>query len=266
MTTSALPSIKQLFAFRWRPNRDLAVVALSWILVVGALSLSTYVVGQEFLGGMGYFIMYAVIGATLFGIGLPLYWMVVVNKRPVSDLGLTFQHWKLSLALQIVLTLLVNAPRLLQLRTPVFQHLFPLLCMALAIGLFEAVFWRGWVQLRLEEAFGVLPAIVIASALYAAYHIGYGMPTSVMVFLFFIGLMFAVVFRITKSVLILWPLFQPGGQLITLISDNLSLPFLAFLGFVDVLALMFFLVWWANKYYLKHNGKLASKTVESSHV
>jgi hypothetical protein len=131
--------------------------------------------------------------------------------------------------------------------------------MALAIGFFEAVFWRGWLQLRLEEAFGILPAILIASALYAVYHIGYGMPASEMVFLFFIGLMFAVVFRITKSVLILWPLFQPGGQLITLVSDGLTLPFLAFLGFVDALALMLFLVWWANKYYKKHSGTLPVK-------
>ena len=259
MTASTLPSIKQLFTFRWKPNRDLAIVALSWILVVGALSMSTFVVGQEILGGMGYFLFYAVIGATLCGIGLPLYWMVVVNKRPLSDLGLTFQNWKLSLIIQILLTLLINVPRLLKLDIPPFQQFFPLLCMALAIGFFEAVFWRGWLQLCLEEAFGIRPAILIASALYAVYHIGYGMPASEMVFLFFIGLMFAVVFRITKSVLILWPLFQPGGQLITLVSDGLTLPFLAFLGFVDALALMLFLVWWANKYYKKHSGTLPVK-------
>jgi uncharacterized protein len=264
--TSTLNSIKQLFTFRWNPNRDLVVVALTWMLVVGALSISTYVIGQEFLGGMGYFVMYAIFCATLCGIGIPLYWMVVVKKRPVSDLGLTFHNWKLSLALQILLTLLVNVPRLLQLDTPAFQQFFPLLCMALAIGFFEAVFWRGWVQLRLEQAFGILPAIVLASALYAVYHIGYGMLPSEMVFLFFIGLMFAIVFRITRSVLILWPLFQPGGQLITLVSEGLRLPFLAFLGFVDVLALMFFLVWWANKYYKHQNAKLPVKAIEGSQI
>jgi len=56
--------------------------------------MSTYVVGQEFLGGMGYFVMYAIIGATLCGIGLPLYWIVVVKNPPLSDLELTFQNWK----------------------------------------------------------------------------------------------------------------------------------------------------------------------------
>ena len=255
MTSSPLPTVKQLFTFRWNPNRDLAVVLLSWILVVGALSMSTFVIGPSRWGGMGYFTLYAIIGATLCGIGLPLYWIAVVKKRPLSDLGLTFQNWKLSLAIQILLTLLINVPRLRQLEIPSFQEVFPLVCMALAIGFFEAVFWRGWVQLRLEEAFGILPAILIASALYAVYHVGYGMPASEMVFLFFIGLMFAVAFRITKSILVLWPLFQPGGQLITLISDGLTLPFLAFFGFVDALALMFLLVWMANKYYQKHKAQ-----------
>ena len=99
--------------------------------------------------------------------------------------------------------------------------------MALAIGFFEAIFWRGWVQLRLEGAFGILPGIVLGSVLYAAYHIGYGMPLSEMVFLFFVGMLFAIVFRLTKNIFVLWPLFQPLGQLITLVNDGLKLPLLA---------------------------------------
>jgi hypothetical protein len=106
--------------------------------------------------------------------------------------------------------------------------------------------------LRLEGAFGIIPAVVLGSALYAAYHIGYGMPASEMVFLFFIGIMFAVVFRLTKNVFILWPVFQPMGQLITLISDKLTLPLLASLGFIEVLILMLVLVWLASRHQRKH--------------
>ena len=92
----------------------------------------------------------------------------------------------------------------------------------------------------------------MASALYAAYHIGYAMPSSEMVFLFFIGIMFAVVFRLTKNVFILWPVFQPMGQLVTLIKDKLTLPFLSALGFAEVLILMLVLVWLAARYQRKH--------------
>jgi hypothetical protein len=67
-----------------------------------------------------------------------------------------------------------------------------------------------------------------------------------------LGIMFAVTFRLTKNILVLWPIFQPMGQLVTLVRDQLTLPPLAALGFVEVLIVMFVLVWLANRYYRKH--------------
>jgi hypothetical protein len=70
--------------------------------------------------------------------------------------------------------------------------------------------------------------------MYEAYNIGYAMPLSEITFLFFIGLMYAIAFRITKNIFILWPLFQPMGQLVTLIKDDLQLPLITSLGFIEV--------------------------------
>jgi hypothetical protein len=80
------------------------------------------------------------------------------------------------------------------------------------------------------------------------------MSSNEMVFLFFIGLMFAVVFRLTRNIFILWPLFQPMGQLITLINDQLTLPLLSALGFIEVLIAMLVLVWLASRYARKHQS------------
>jgi membrane protease YdiL (CAAX protease family) len=243
---------KQVFSVRWQPNKDLAVVALSWLLVVGALYTATVIVGSQVWGGMAYFGLYAIVGATLCGVGIPLYWMAVVRRRPVADLGLTARRVGVSLAVQLILAVLLYFATLAKVELPPAEQLIPLVALALTIGFFEAVFWRGWVLLRLEEAFGIIPAILLGSALYALYHIGYGMPLSEMVFLFFIGVMFAVVFRLTRSILILWPVFQPMGQLVTLIQDGLTLPLLAALGFAEVLILMLVLVWLANRYQRNH--------------
>ena len=201
---------------------------------------------------MAYFAIYAVIMATLFGIGLPIFWMVVIRKRPLSDLGLTFKRWRLSILIQLVLSVIlyVIGPKF---NIGSVAEFIPLVGLALAIGFFEAVFWRGWVIGRLEQSFGMIPAILVGSVLYAFYHIGYGMSMDDMLFLFFIGIMFAVVFKLTNSVIILWPVFQPMGQLITLTEDGLALPILAVLGFLDVLAVMITLIWLASKYYKKHN-------------
>jgi membrane protease YdiL (CAAX protease family) len=251
--TTMTSTLRQVFTLRWKPGKDLAVVALSWILVVASLYTATVIVGDKVWGGMAYFTLYAIVGATLFGIGLPLYWMTVVQKRPLSDLGITTRGLGLSIVLQLIFSALQFSGTLAKTQMPSFATVLPLVALALCIGFFEAIFWRGWVLLRLEESFGMIPAILIGSALYAAYHIGYGMPSSEMFFLFFIGIMFAVIFRLTKNIFILWPLFQPMGQLITLIKDGLTLPVAASLGFIDALALMFVLIWFAAKYYKKHS-------------
>jgi len=246
--------IKQIFTFRWRLNRDLAIVALSWILVVGSLSIATYVF-TPLRGGL-YFVFYGVIGAMIFGVGLPLFWMVIIRKRPISDLGLTTKYWLASIILQIIFAVIQYFQIFYKSSLPDIKTFLPLLMLALSIGFFEAIFWRGWVLLRLEEAFGIIPAIIIGSLLYAGYHIGYGMDFTEMRFLFIIGIMFAIIFRLTKNVLILWPIFQPMGQLITLIKDKLELPMISILGFGEILIFMFVMIWMANKYYKKKVLKL----------
>lgn len=244
--------MQKVFSIHWKPNKDLVVVALSWLLVVVSLFTATVIVGSQAWGGMAYFIFYAVVGATIFGVGLPLYWMVVIRRRPLADLGLTTRWLVPSLILQLVFAALQFMGTLAKAQLPPFEKFAPLIALALSIGFFEAVFWRGWVLMRLEESFGTIPAILLGSALYAAYHIGYGMPASEMVFLFFIGIMFAVAFRLTKNIFILWPVFQPMGQLVTLIKDGLTLPLLAALGFFEVLIVMLILVWLAGRYQKKH--------------
>jgi len=243
--------LRTIITVRFNPGRDLLAVIVSWFLVTGALYTATFIVGSDAAGGMLYFLLDAVVTATLFGVGVPLYWTVVVRKRPLSDLGITTRLLGISLVIQVILAGVQYYAALRDTAFPPTSELLPLIALALAIGFFEALFWRGWVQLRLEEAFGLIPALLLGSALYALYHIGYGMSVSEMGFLFFIGLMFAIVFRLTKNIFILWPLFQPMGQLITLMNENLPLPPIAALGFFEVLILMFVMVWLAGRYYKK---------------
>jgi membrane protease YdiL (CAAX protease family) len=239
--------LRELCAVRWRPNADLAAVGISWVLVVASLSAATFTATGA--NGIPYFLLYAVLGATVFGFGLPVAWMALVRHRPLADLGLTTWHWKISLVLQVVFAAVQFRQTLASAEVPPLVQLVPVVSLVLAIGLFEAVFWRGWVLLRLEEAFGLIPAMLVGSALYAAYHVGYGMSVQDMGFLFGIGVMYAAAFRLTRSVLILVPFFQPMGQLYWMLHDGLGavLPLEATLGFVDVLAAMATIAWWVER-------------------
>jgi hypothetical protein len=156
--------LEELLAVRWRPNPDLAAVGLSWVLVVASLSAATFIATGA--NGILYFLLYGVLGATVFGFGLPVAWMTLVRRRPITDLGLTTRHWKISLALQLVFAAVQFRQTLASAELPPLMQLAPVLSLVLAIGLFEAVFWRGWVLLRLEEAFGLMPAVLLGSALY----------------------------------------------------------------------------------------------------
>ena len=100
--TAAPTTLKQVLSIRWRPNKDVGIVALSWLLVVGSIYTANVIVGSTAWGGMAYFLLYAVVGATLFGIGLPLYWITVVRRRPIAELGITTKWLLPSLIVQLI--------------------------------------------------------------------------------------------------------------------------------------------------------------------
>lgn len=243
--------LRTILVFRWKPNLDLVAVLVSWVLVTGALYTATVIVTPEAGGGLPYFFLYAGLAATVFGIGIPVVWMVAVRKRSIQDLGITTRWLGLSVLLQLVFAALQFIGTLGRMELPTFEQAAPLLVMSLTIGFFEAVFWRGWVVLRLEEAFGLIPAILIGSVLYAAYHVGYGMPLGEITFLFWIGILYAVTFRLTKNVFLLWPVFQPMGQMVTLIKDGLQLPLIASLGFFEAFIVMLVLIWLVSRRFSK---------------
>jgi membrane protease YdiL (CAAX protease family) len=255
-------ALRTIFTFRWKPGLDLLVVLGSWVLVTATLYIATFVVTPAAGGGMPYFFLYAVLAATVFGVGIPLAWMVLYRKRPIRDLGITREHLGISLVLQVIFAAYLYYLTLAQTTMPPPDELLPLVTLALAIGFFEALFWRGWMLLRLEEAFGLIPAILLGSLMYALYHVGYGMPLEEISFLFFIGLLYGVTFRLTRNIFILWPLFQPIGQLATLIRDGLQLPTLAALGFIEVLIVMLVMVWGANRIYKRRQLKLSQPAAQ----
>jgi uncharacterized protein len=125
----------------------------------------------------------------------------------------------------------------------------PLLVMSLTVGLFEAIFFRGFVQGRLEHSFGTVPGIVGAAALYALYHVGYGMPIGEMAFLFGLGGVYAIAYRLVDNIVVLWPLLTPIGAFFNnLEAGDIALPWASIAGFAEVLAVMAVMIWLAFRH------------------
>jgi len=137
----------------------------------------------------------------------------------------------------------------------------PLLTMSLMVGLFESIFFRGFIQTRLSASFGPVPGVFAAAALYALYHVGYGMGLQEMVFLFGLGLVYGIAYLCVNNVLVLWPLLIPIGSFFSnLKSGSIDLPWGAIAGFVDVMAIMFAAIWLAHRRERRVVGQSLEKT------
>jgi membrane protease YdiL (CAAX protease family) len=172
------------------------------------------------------------------GVAFPVLYIVLVRQRPLADLGLTLERLVPSVALSLLLGWDTYSNTLATLEIAWTQEIVPLIAMVLSVGLFEAVFFRGWLQLRFEAAFGLVPSLILGALCYSLYHVGYGMTRGEMLFLFGLGLAFAAFFRLVKNVVVLWPFYTPLGGLYTNLSEGLSMPFEATYGFLLTLGLM----------------------------
>lgn len=154
--------------------------------------------------------------------------MKIIKGKNLDSLGISKKNLIPSIVLGIVLAAVQYSQTLANVTFPDIQNLVPLVTMELAVGLFENIFFRGWMQQRFEDAFSLIPSILLASLFYSFYHI--------MHVLFYVGLFYAAVFRFSQNIFILYPLLTPTGALYTNIKEGLMLPFEATYGFVIVIA------------------------------
>jgi len=225
---------------------DLVAVAALYVAVVGLFRLAFGVFTTQ--NTLGLFLSFG--GALVLGVAGPVVYTVWIRRRPLRALGVGFHNLRTTVVLALVFASVQFAITLWGYGLPRPRDWVPLLVMALTVGVFESIFFRGFVQERLEESLGVGPAILGASILYALYHVGYGMRADEMLFLFGLGVVYAIAYRLTQNVFVLWPLLTPLGSFFAqLEAGELAgeLPWASIAGFVDVLGLMAFVIWLAHR-------------------
>ena len=159
---------------------------------------------------LGLFLCYA--AGLILGVAGPVIYTVWMRGRPLADLGLTTKNWQQAIGLGLVLGVIQFFLTLYGYDLPVPADWVPLLTMSLMVGLFEAIFFRGFIQTRLSASLGPVPGVVTAAALYALYHVGYGMGMREMAFLFALGLVYGIAYACVNNVLVLWPLLIPPAR------------------------------------------------------
>jgi membrane protease YdiL (CAAX protease family) len=216
-------------------RRDLIVIGGLYLAVVGLYWLAFRFFTVDSV--LGLFLCFA--GGMTVGVVGPVVYTVWLRDRPLRSLGFRLDNWRATAALGIVFAGVQFALTAFRLELPAPVDWVPLLVMSLTVGLFEAVFFRGFVQTRLTEMFGPVVGVGGAAALYALYHVGYGMNPTEMIFLFGLGVVYAVAFGVVRNLLVIWPLLTPlGGFFANLSAGGFELPWISIAGFLNVLGVM----------------------------
>jgi membrane protease YdiL (CAAX protease family) len=214
---------KEAFQFRWRPTQH------TWVAVgtgLPAFSLSALLLllkpgaGPALLIHNG--LIYVVCGAAISWV-----YTAWIERGTPAALGLKRERWLLSLVLRLVAGGLF-APLLFlegDLGSIGWENVAKAaLVLTGAGGLFELFSYYGFVHLRLEKALGVIPAILLTSALYVLWHVGTQLrlepgPLYAMWKLFWVGVMYQSLFSITRNLLVVWPIFHAVGVMLDFAVD-----------------------------------------------
>ena len=160
------------------------------------------------------------------GIIFPLYY-ILRSGHNFAGFGLSLKRWYIFLPINFVLGVLLFFLFLSESSPAGFS--FDALTLAkmafiLLAGVFEVVFFYSFQRTLFERAFGIVPGIVLTALFYSFHHLGFQPEFGK---LFFVGLMYATVFRLGNSALLIYPFFWGvGGSYDVLIQSQEVSPIL----------------------------------------
>ena len=239
-------------------RRDLAAVGAIYLVVIAFYRIAFVVIDNN---DLLLFLSFAV--GLLIGVAGPIVYTVWMRKRSLASLGLSMTNLPRVAVVALIFAAVQFAITLWGYDLPRQQDWITLLGMALMVGVFESIFFRGFIQGRLQASFGTAPAVFGSAILYGAYHVGYGMGLEEIVFLSGLGIVYALAYLTVNNVLVLWPLLTPLGSLFAqLESGTLAgrLPWAALLGFADVIAVMATIIWLAHRHERKRHAVTVTQT------
>jgi membrane protease YdiL (CAAX protease family) len=248
--------------FGGEPDRqDLIVITVLYLTVVALFRLAFEGFGTDRVPGL--FVSFAT--GLILGVGGPVVYMVWHRGRSLRDLGIGGHNLRATAALATSLAAIQFSLTLWAYDLPEPVDWVPLLVMSFVVGAFEAVFFRGFIQGRIEASFGTAKGMVVAALLYSLYHVGFGMGAGEMGFLFGLGLLYAIAYRLTENVLVLWPLLTPLGAFYNnLEAGDIELPWASIAGFVDVAIVMAVVIGLAHRHERRRARAAASTRGRSS--
>ncbi|MBN1888973.1 MAG: hypothetical protein JW850_13345 [Thermoflexales bacterium] len=209
---------REAFAFRWQPARS------TWVAVGAALLAFAFSIAMLLFepGSLPSHLLHYGLIYVVCGVAIPWGYTLLAERAGPAEMGLRREKWLASLVLGFVLAVLLSLVIVFEADLSAIhwgQFARAAFVLTGAGGLFELFLYYGFVHLRLEKAFGVIPAILLTAALYVPWHTGTQLPLeadvpAALLKLFAVGVMYQSAFSLTRNLLVIWPFFHCAGVMI----------------------------------------------------
>lgn len=192
---------------QWGPSRNAGIALLTELGMI-----VSYIAIAQSSKNFSVMILFVALVVPVLAVGVPVCWTTLMDRQQLSGLGLTLRHWLPALLLGLGLSVIEIVPFVIGRGTlGVSANQWMPQALAGAASIWEPLFVFGWLQLRFEKDFGVLPGILMASACFALYHVGFG-SVDMMMGQFLSAVVYATVFRLVKNLLAVWPLLWAASS------------------------------------------------------
>lgn len=205
---------------RWRPSHPRRLVAWSVGGDTGWAAAALLGMWAGYLGTARTESPWPLYLAVLIvGTALPAYVVFHRLRGTWADLGVTRHRLWPSLILAVLLGG-ASLPKAIQLAQE--QGADPIAHLVGNVFVFwEPFFFFGWLFLRFEKAFGALAAPALVAISFAVMHVG-AVPLAQAAAFGGAGLLFAIIFALTRNLAILWPLAYPVTSAIGTLQADLA--------------------------------------------
>ena len=204
-----MPKTKFSNYLNWNPNSD-TILAISAGVLTVLLSFAMIITRNITWLNIA---IRDIAQIFLLGIFLPLIFILRSHEN-WATFGFTLRKWPIYLIINLVLGSLLL---LLFLSESPPEHNFHVTSYMLKSAafviialIFELVFFYAFLRTLLEKAFGIIPSIILTAMFYAFHHAGFQPEFGK---LFFVGLIYALTFRLGNSALLIFPFFLGVGGL-----------------------------------------------------
>ncbi len=209
--------------FQWRSSNETLIPLVAGLIVV---SLSVAMIIVQDMPWLS-IIIRDIVQVFIVGIIFPLAF-IHRSDNAFIEFGLSLRKWYIFLPINLILGALMlcmflsESPPSADFRVDasvLWKGAFVMCALV-----FELVFFYSFLRTMFERAFGIVPGIVLTALFYAFHHVGFQPEYGK---LFFVGLMYATIFRLGKSALLIFPFFLGvGGTYDVLVQSQVVSPIL----------------------------------------